>query len=153
MPAPKRVHSKKRRTVPLILWVSPQEKAEVQRLATTDNLSISKTGRALLAGALRQNLQAQHANLLEPIVEQIFRKNMKHMAFLVTRDAFTNEYTKAITINILNNLPGMNQKIVHEIVTRSTDTAKRNMLRRTPQFEMVLQEVERWFQEGNKTPI
>jgi hypothetical protein len=133
--------------------VSPQEKAELERIAATEKLTVSKTGRALLAEMLRQKLQTQQAALLEPIIDRIFSKNMKHLAFLVIRDAFTNEYTKAITINILNNLPGMTQSIVEEIVTRSADTAKRNMLRRTPQLETVLQEVERWFQEENRAAV
>ena len=150
MPAPTRTYSKKRKTVPLILWVSSQEKAEVQRLAKADKLSVSATGRALLVGALRQNLQSRQADLLEPIIDRIFSKHMKHIAFLLTRNSFTNEYTRAITIQILNNLPGMTPDLVQEIVTGSANTAKGTMLRRTPQLETVMQEVERWFQEGNK---
>lgn len=153
LPAPKRTHSKKRKTVQLSLWVSPQEKAELERIAATEKLTVSKTGRAFIAEMLRQKLQTQQAALQEPIIDRIVSKNTKHLAFLVTRDAFTNEHTREITINILNNLPGMTQSIAHDIVTRSADAAKRKMLRRTPQLATILQEVERWFQEENRTAV
>src|SRR5438477_4183756 len=50
----------KRKTIHLTLWVKPVVKAELQRIAEPEGVSISAAGGAFLEEALRQNLYTQH---------------------------------------------------------------------------------------------
>src|SRR5438128_12682974 len=57
-------HSRKRQTVQIAAWVKPSLKAEVQRLAEKEGLSISQTCEALLEEAIRQSIHSQYATLI-----------------------------------------------------------------------------------------
>ena len=67
-------HTKNRKTVKVTLWVKPAVKAELERLAGIDGLSVSKTGATFLEEAIHQKIHIQHALLLQPIIEQTVRK-------------------------------------------------------------------------------
>ena len=79
------------------------------------------------------------------------RAYSNRLAFLLVRSSFVSEQTRSLATNILNHLPGITQVMVHEILNKSSDTAKRNITRRSPQLETVLKEVEHWMQEGGET--
>ena len=67
----------KRRTVQLTLWVSPIEKAEIQRRAERENLSLSTVGTALLRKALQTDLDLQYGALLEPVFAAQLDRRMR----------------------------------------------------------------------------
>ena len=150
--SPKR--STKRRTAQVIVWVKPVVKAELQRIAEQNGLSVSATGAAFLESALQQNLHTQHTALLDSIISQAIGKHMRsysnRLAFLLVRSSFISEQTRSIVTNILGKLPGITQAIVHDILNKSSDTAKRNITRKTPQLESVITEVEKWMLEEEK---
>ncbi len=75
--------STKRKTVHLTLWVKPELKAEIQRLAAQERLSASKVGAALLEEAIRQQLHIQHAVLLQPIIERMAALSTRLSSLLV----------------------------------------------------------------------
>jgi hypothetical protein len=54
----------KNKTVHLDLWVNPIVKAELQRIAEQEGLSMSATGAALLEAAIHQKLHIQQGVLL-----------------------------------------------------------------------------------------
>ncbi len=150
--SPKR--STKRRTAQVIVWVKPIVKAELQRIAEQNGLSVSATGAAFLESALQQNLHTQHTALLDSIISKAIGKHMRsysnRLAFLLVRSSFISEQTRSIVTNILGKLPGITQAIVHDILNKSSDTAKRNITRKTPQLEAVITEVEKWMLEEEK---
>src|SRR5947207_13311627 len=88
----KRNSSQKRNTVPLMLWVKPPVKAELQRLAQLEGVTLSKIGGTFLEEAIRQKLHVQHSVLLQPIIEEAIRKEMTkystRLALLLVRVAF-----------------------------------------------------------------
>src|SRR6266480_5484834 len=90
----------KRKTVHLTLWVKPVVKAELKRVAEAEGLSVSSTGSAFLEEAIRQKLHVQHAVLLQPIIEQAIRKQMRfistRLALLLARGAFESGQTKRL---------------------------------------------------------
>ncbi len=142
---------KKRKSVPLTLWVPPAIKAELERIAKTEQLTISKTGGALLTDAIRQKLHKQHAVLLDAIIDKAIGRHMKayssRLALLLVRNNFVGEQTRGIVASILLNLPGMTEPTAKDIRDKSSDTAKRNITRRTPQLENIVKEVEQWLEE------
>src|SRR6266567_2926600 len=143
--------SHKRRTVHLTLWVKPVVKAELKRVAETEGLSVSSTGGAFLEEAIRQKLHVQHAVLLQPIIEQTIRRQMRtistRLAWLLVRVAFDSGQTRQLVTNILRRQPGVTPAILNQILDSSQTAAKRNVLRRTPQIATLIAEVEKWLDE------
>jgi hypothetical protein len=143
--------SRKRKTVQVVIWVKPVVKAELQRIAEQESLSVSQTGAAFLETALQQNLHIQHAALLDPIIDKAIRKHMRsystRIALLLVRVAFDAGQTRSVVTNILNKLPGVTQGMVQDILTKSSDTAKRNITRKTPQLASIIAEIEQWMKE------
>lgn len=138
----------KRQTIQLTLWVSPAVKRELERIAEAEGLSLSRTGAAALEEWLAQRLHIQHAGILQPIIEQAIAKQMRayssRLATLLVRSMFTSEQTRALTANILGRQLGVTPKVLEQILDGSSNTAKRNITRVTPQLATLIQEVERW---------
>jgi hypothetical protein len=141
----------RRKTVHLTLWVKPVVKAELKRVAETEGLSVSSTGSAFLEEAIRQNLHVQHAVLLQPIIEQAIRKQMRtistRLAWLLVRVAFDSGQTRQLVTNILRRQPGVTPAILNQILDSSQQAAKRNVLRWTPQIATLIAEVEKWLDD------
>lgn len=145
---------KTRKTIHTTLWLKPRVRAELERKAKEEGVSISTTGAAFLEWAMQQSIYTQHTALLDPIISKAIGKYMRgfsnRLAVLLVRSSFVSEQTRSIVTNILNKLPGITQEMVQDILMKSSNTAKRNITRKTPQLETVLKEVETWMQEEVK---
>ena len=143
----------KQKTVKVTLWVKPAVKAELERLAGMDGLTLSKTGSAFLEEAIRQKLHIQHAVLLQPIIETTIRKQMRsistRLAWLLARGAFESGQIKRLVVHVLKRY-GVNQAMLKAILEDSSRGARTTPLRKTPQLETVLAEVEAWLEETDK---
>ena len=145
-------HSSKRQTVQVASWVKPSIRAELQRLAEKEGLSVSKVSAALLEEAIRQKLHIQHAVLLQPIIEQTISKHMRsrdnRLAFLLARGAFESGMTKALAVFLLKQA-GVDQERLKAMLDECSRKARTTLLKRTPQLETVLSEVAAWLEESN----
>jgi hypothetical protein len=141
-----------RKTVQLVLWVRPVVKAELQRLAEQERLSISATGAAFLEKALQQNLHEQHTTLLDTVIDKAIGRHMRtysnRIAVLLVRSLVTSDVVLSLVTNILGRHPGMTQKDLAKILTASDNKARANITRVTPQLKTFLEAVERQFLEG-----
>jgi hypothetical protein len=148
--------STKRKTVHLALWVKPGVKAEIERIADSNGLSISKTGSAFLEKAIQSDIHSQHDALLEPIIEQAIRKNMRNistrLAMLLVRVAFDVGQSRSLVINILGRQPGVEPADLNTILDGSSKTAKARITQRTPQLEQLIEAVEQWMLAEEKEP-
>src|SRR3954451_22565011 len=85
------VNRGRKRTIELSLWVDPVVKDEIARRAKRNNLSISATGGALLRRALQQSIDMEYGALLEPIIREEIRRQMRsyssRLALLLVRVA------------------------------------------------------------------
>ena len=149
--------SKKRKTVHLSLWVKPSIKAELQRIAEQEGVSISATGAAFLETSLQQNLHTQHAALLDPIIDKAIGKHMRsyssRIALLLVRVAFDSGQTRSLVTNILSRQSGVTPTMLTTILDGSSKAAKRNITHKTPQLQTMLTELEQFFTqhgEGEK---
>ncbi len=142
----------KRQTVKLTTWVKPGVKAELQRIAKAEGLSLSRTGAAAMEEWLAGRLQVQYAGILQPIIEQAIAKQMRayssRIAMLLVRSMFTSEQTRALVTNILTRQPGITQQVLEEILNGTSDTAKRNIKQITPQLATLVAEVEQWLAQA-----
>src|SRR5689334_18016860 len=68
---------RKGKTHPTTLHLSPRVKAELERRAQAEGLSVSATGAALLEYAIRQDIQTQQSALLDTIIEKAIAKHMR----------------------------------------------------------------------------
>ena len=132
-------------------WVKPAIKAELQRLAGRDGLSLSQTCAALLEEAIRQKLHVQHAVLLQPIIETTIRKavsrNFSRFVLLLMRIAFEEGQTRRIVANILGRQPGVTPAVLEHILDTSSEQARKNTFRKTPQLVSLIEEFEQWVKE------
>ncbi|HEY7418325.1 MAG TPA: hypothetical protein VH593_24300 [Ktedonobacteraceae bacterium] len=140
----------KRQTEYVMIWVKPDVKRELERIAETEGLSLSRTGAAALEEWLAQRLHIRHAGILEPIIEKAITKQMRayssRIAMLLVRSMFTSEQTRALATNILGRQPGVTQPVLEQILDGSSNTAKRNITRMTPQLETLIHEVQKWLE-------
>ncbi len=144
-------NEQKRQTVQLTLWVKPIVKSELGRIAQQEGLSISATGGAFLEKALQEHIDMQYGALLEPVIRQEIRRQMRaystRIALLLVRAAFASEQTRNLVTNILARQPGVKPEILDHILDSSSSAAKSKIIAKTPQLESIIAEVERWFTE------
>ncbi len=145
-----RRHSRTRQTVQVSAWVNPAIKGELKRLASQEGLSLSQTCASLLAEAIRQRLHIQHAVLLQPIIEQAIRKQMRlvttRLALLLARGAYESGQTKRLMVHLLKH-SRVNQVVLKAMLEDASRGARTSLLRKTPQLETVLSAVEAWLIE------
>ena len=131
----------------LNLCVRPVVKAELERVAKREGLSVSSTGEALLEKALQQDLHTQHGALLETIIEKAIGKHMRaysnRLAILLVRSLYASEQTRSIVTNILSRQEGMTQPDLATIITASDNKARSNITRITPQLKTLIEAVQK----------
>lgn len=136
----------------MTLWVNPLVQAELQRIAEQEGLSVSKTGSAFLEQALQHNIDKMHYSpLLQPIIENSIRKEQNSLAsrlvWLLVRLAFDTGQSRALLTNILGRQPGITQELLKEILQQTQNTARANIMRRSPQLADLIKAVEDWMTE------
>src|SRR3989440_12899631 len=140
--------SAKRQTVKLTTWVKPSVKREFQRIAEAEGLTVSRTGAAALEQWVAQQSHIQHRGIFQPMIERAIAKEMRayssRLALLLVRSMFASEQTRALTTNILGRQPGVTQPVLDHILDGTSDTAKRNITRVTPQLAALITEIEQW---------
>lgn len=138
----------KRKTVQLTIWVEPIVKRELQRIAKLEGLTVSKTSASLLKQALQNNVNMHYSALLTPIIETAIDKRMRsrdnRLAFLLARNAFASEQTRAIAANILGRQQGMTEETLKNILTLTKRTAQGNLTRRNPELEELIAAIKQW---------
>jgi hypothetical protein len=154
-PPPRTRTTPHQRAEKITVWVRPGVKAEIARIAAQQGLSISATGAAFLEEAVRQHLHVQHAVLLQPIIEQAIRQQMKglstRLAWLLVRVAYDAGQTRSLVTNILGRQAGVTPDQLKTILEHSGKAAKGNITRKTPQLIELMEAVERWLQaEGEE---
>src|SRR5437588_4116655 len=114
---------KKRKTVHLTLWVRPVVKAELERIAEQEGLSVSSAGAAFLEKALQHNLHSQHTTLLDLTISKAIGKHMRsystRIAVLLVRSLFESSQTRSLVTNVLGRQPGMTQPVLEHILNGS----------------------------------
>ena len=142
-------HAKTRNTVKVTLWVKPAVKAELERLAGMDGLTVSKTGATFLEEVIHQKLHIQHAMLLQPIIEQTVRKELRafgnRLVFFLMRIAFASEQARILITNVLDRIlrrEAVTPETFTSLVDQSNKMARRNIIQKTPQMKSLLEEWE-----------
>src|SRR5918996_3616866 len=146
----------KRKTVHLTIWVEPIVKRELQRIAQEEGLTVSKTGAAILKQALQHTVDMHYGALLTPIIETAINKRMNsrdnRLAWLLARNAFAAEQTRAIVANILGRQSGMTEDTLKTILAMTKRTAQSILTRRNPELNELIAATKQWLDNAEKEP-
>jgi K+-sensing histidine kinase KdpD len=74
------------------------------------------------------------------------------LAFLLARNAFSSEQTRAIATNILGRQSGMTEETLKNILAMTKRTAKGNLTRRNPELEELIAAIKQWLDDAEKEP-
>ncbi len=128
---------------------------ELQRIAESEGLTVSRTGAAALEQWVAQQSHIQHRGIFQPMIEHAIAKEMRayssRIAVLLVRSMFESGQTRTIVTNILGKQPGVTQQTVDHILDYSRDVAKRNITRVTPQLDSLITEIEQWLLQGEQS--
>jgi hypothetical protein len=137
------------------LHLHPLVRAELERRAATEFLSVSRVGATLLEAAVRQDIHSQYNSLLQPILRQIIREELRafgnRVVFFLMRIAFASEQARILVTNVLDSLlkrEGVSQERFHQLVDQSNKMARRNIIQKTPQLKTLLKEWDGLYPEG-----
>jgi len=151
-------HFPSHKAVKVTLWVKPEVKDELERIANREEASISATGSAFLERALQAHIDMQYGALLRPIIEQAinnrFRARDARFAALLVRIAHDAGQTRSLVTNLLARAPGVTQDLLETILDRSSERSKANLTHLSPQITQLMQAVEQWMgeEEGSVVP-
>jgi hypothetical protein len=144
----------RRRTVQLTLWVSPIEKAEIQRRAERENLSVSSVGAALVRKGMQTDLDLAYGALLEPVFASLLNRHMEsrdnRLALLLVRNYLVGEQTRGLVTNLLGRHPAITPEVLNNILDHSFQEAKKKLIRRSPELEALIKEVKSWVVEEER---
>ena len=152
MHPPAKSKKRQRQTVHFTTHIKPSAKAELQRIAQAEGLPTSRVGAVAIDDWLARRSHIQHRGIFQPMIEHAIAKEMRayssRIALLLVRSMFASEQTRALATNILGRQPGVTPPVLDNILDGSSNTAKRNITRVTPQLEHLITEVEQWLAQG-----
>ena len=138
-------------------WIHPLVKAELERKAEQQGLSVSKVIAAYLEQAIRQDIHTQHDALLKPMLRQIMREELRtfsnRIVFFLMRIAFAGEQSRILITNTLDRIlrrEGVPEDKFSSLVDQSSKMARRNIIQKTPQIKTLLEEWESSLGDGGE---
>ena len=140
--------------VQLNLWVRPVVKAELERVAKREGVSVSAAGEALLEKALQTDIHTQHATLLDTVIDKAIAKYLRvysdRNAGLQARTIQKTEMVFQIVTNLLARIPGMDESHMERILNDADDAARGSIKRMTPKDKKVIADEQAEFEQQKK---
>jgi hypothetical protein len=134
-------------------WADLALQERLKAVALREGLSISATCAAFLRKSLQQDIDLEYSATLEPFIDRVFTRNMRSLAtrlsWLLVRVAFDAGQTRSLVTNILGRQQGVTEPLLNTILKSSRNSAKANIMRRTPQIKELISAVEQWMIEDN----
>jgi hypothetical protein len=128
---PKHHGSNKRQTVEVAGYVKPFIRAELERIAKQQNLSLSKVVATLLERSIQAHIDMQYGAMLRPVIEAAVKKEIHAATDRTTRLALNAflaaEQSRVLTIHILSLLLGSSTDVLPELVKESQKQAWANL--------------------------
>jgi len=150
---PKSKHSTKRQKVKVNIWLDPPEKAELQRLAGSEGLSLSQTGRAILLDGLVQKLRMQREALAQPAVAATMHSEMTRLINTLSqfqgRIVFEVGQLRWLVINtmyreVVNPNRTLSKEEFYGLLDESSKETLKNLRRFSPHIAEVVKAMKQW---------
>jgi L-rhamnose isomerase len=97
---------RRRATEQLTAHVPREVAAEIRDIAAARGLSVSAATGALLAEALRQNVEHQHGALIEATIERVLHARLERvdiMAYKAARESYRSRWLTAALLELLGD--------------------------------------------------
>jgi hypothetical protein len=135
------------------IWLHPLVRAEMERIAKAEGLSISQVGAIACDEWVRSNIHHQQTALAETKLRQMFREELQafghRIVFFLLRIALAAEQARILITNVLKlvlKIGGLyEEKGYYAMVDESAKLAKRNVIKNTPQLKSLHEEWESAF--------
>lgn len=138
----------------MTLRVEPIEKQQVQAIADSEKISLSQAGRALMRKGMQTRIDMQYSSFLEPVIERILARYLNNrdsrLISLLVRIAYDSGQTRAIATNILGLQEDITPDLLRDILDGADNTAKSNIMKKTPQIEELIEALNKWFFETGR---
>jgi hypothetical protein len=125
--------------------MNPLVRAELERVAEREGLSLSQVVAIACEEWTHQKLHTQHEALLYPIIRKIIREELQsfgnRIVFFLMKIAFPAEQARILTTNVLKwvcKLAGLDLKAYYKMVDDSSDLAKKNIIAKSPQTKALM---------------
>ena len=145
--APLNKRTQKHALVKLYIWADPSEKNELQRVADSEGLTLSQTGRAIIVDGLRQRLRIEREALAQPVLETTLRRYFSRIIFFLARMAFDIAVLKGLMIWLCRRVAGANKEQVDTVIHQSRERARKSMTTLTPELATVMEDLKNILQE------
>jgi hypothetical protein len=148
--------SHKRKVVEIGVCITPELKAELERLRDQhgkrrERLSISKVAAQFIEQGVQGQIDMQYGALLKPVIEQAIDKRLAardgRFAALLVRIAYDTGQSRALLTNLLARSAGMSPEILDAILDQCGKRAKANLTHLSPQITELIEIVEAWMRE------
>jgi hypothetical protein len=147
-----RIHSLSNARVKLVhttFWLHPLVRAELERIAQCESLTLSQVGATGLDQWVRGRLHAQHEAVLYPVLRQLVRDELRafgnRIIFFLMRIAFAAEQSRILITNVLHKLTiqmGLPIDNFNKLVDSSNKMARRNIIAHSPEIKRLCEEWE-----------
>ena len=124
-------------------------KAELQRIAAEEGLSLSQVGATGLGEWVHQRLHDHHEALLYPVLRQLIRDELRafgnRIIFFLMRIAFAAEQSRILITNVLHKMiiqMGLPIDKFNALVDQSNKMARRNIITHAPEIKRLMEEWE-----------
>jgi hypothetical protein len=142
------------RAVKATTWLNPRVKNELERTAESWEMSLSKVMATALEEWVHQHIHKQHEALLYPKLRQIIREERQasdnRIVFFLMRIAFAAEQSRILITNVLDRilrLLKVPEQTLTTLVDQSSRMARRNIIQKSPQIKLLLEEWEGSFKD------
>ena len=136
------------------IWLHPIIRAEFERIAKRENLSVSQVGATACEEWVRYDIHRQHESILIPTLKQVMREELQafgnRIVFFLLKIAFPAEQARILTTNVLKwvvKLAGLDLKAYYKMVDESSSMSRKNIIAKTPQIKDLMEKWEGMFTE------
>jgi hypothetical protein len=150
--APERV-----KLVHCTFWIDPRVRAEMERQAEEEGLYLSEVGAKACAAWVRNSIQQQQDDLLEPRLRHMMREEIQalgeRLVFFELRNAFASEQTRILTTDLYKRQlqkEGVTKEKFYQLMDASDVMATKNITQRSPKFKGLLVQWEADFAKQGK---
>jgi hypothetical protein len=142
-------------------WIDPRVRAEMERQATEEGISVSEVGAKACAAWVRHSIQQQQDDLFEPRLRHMMRQEIQtlgeRLVFFEMRNAFASEQTRILTTDLYKRhlqKEGVTKEKFYELMDASDQMATKNITQRSPKFKGLLVQWEADFAtQGKEAPL
>jgi hypothetical protein len=130
---PKKHGSNRRKTVEVAGYVSPSIRAELERIARQEKLSLSKVVATLLTQSIQTHKDMQYRSMLEPVIKNQIHKDMQayssRLANLAVKARASAEESRILLIKVLSLLLDTDRQVLNHLIEEAEREARANTIK------------------------